>query len=165
MLYNTALGKYYTTSTGYQLPPLASTTHTGDSCYFHGVIISPGSSFSQILPKLVLGTIIEPRATVDTLEAYSKATTDSCTCCTLPKRCPAETPGRSLKSNLCTLGIQYACVAESVPAKGDRCLFRIHLLREGKLQSLEQVPFSNSGKDTQTGCNSACDCLSVCCLV
>lgn len=46
MLYNTALGKYCTTSTGYQLPPLASTTHTGDSCYFHGVIISPGSSFS-----------------------------------------------------------------------------------------------------------------------
>lgn len=46
MLYNAAFGNYCITFTVYQLPPLASTTHTGDCCLFYGVIVSPSSGFS-----------------------------------------------------------------------------------------------------------------------
>lgn len=52
MLYKAVFGKYCTTSTEHQLPSLAS--HTGDCCYFCVLMLSLGSSFSKMPPKLVL---------------------------------------------------------------------------------------------------------------
>lgn len=124
MLYKAVFGKHCTTSTEHQLPPLAS--HTGDCCYFCVLILSLGSSFSKMPPKLVLSTTI--LCPEQLLTPCSRTTLDSRAGCTLHKRCLAEGTKRSLKFNLCPPALCLCCWI--CPGERGGCLFLTHLLRE-----------------------------------